>query len=122
LTLTRLFPSPENAGGLGGATRRDITLYRRAIRERWPITDDVRATVLTRLALVVDDTNASPRTVIAAVRALLQADRLNLVQEALDMKRGDETTTAADALAEVEQANRDYDSQRPAGAATEEVP
>jgi hypothetical protein len=84
---------PPGAGGVGGAaslsaaltpnlsplTRvRDTRLIARAIREQWPIPEHVRVAIPIALCEVACSEQASFRNRIAAVRALLAADRLNL--------------------------------------------
>jgi hypothetical protein len=49
----------------------------RAFRERWPIGNDFRTAVIRRLLHIVADKDASTRDVIAASRALLQAEKQN---------------------------------------------
>jgi hypothetical protein len=86
---------PNEAGGLGGDLApdegiRDTRLQAKAIRERWPMSQDVRIKVLKRLCGIIDPetedgANAGLREVIAASRALLSADKLNLEQQRLDL-------------------------------------
>jgi hypothetical protein len=60
-------------------------LEERAIRERWPLSADGRVKILKRLVKTVDDEavhdplpRPGHREVIAAARALISADKLNL--------------------------------------------
>lgn len=90
-------PLPEPEGGLGGPPAegvRDTRLYARAIRERWPLPESARIKVLKRLCKVVDeDAVHDPlpppghREVVAASRALLAADKINLEAERLELLR-----------------------------------
>ena len=71
----------DDAGGLGGFSRRDIRdirLVERALRERWPIPKALRGPLIERLAGIVQDPEASPREAISAARAILQASKINL--------------------------------------------
>lgn len=74
---------PEDPTGFGGGAR-DTRLIERAIRQRWPIPDDLRVKLPEQLRLILDNPETSPRNKIAAARALLQADVLNLEQEKRD--------------------------------------
>jgi hypothetical protein len=80
----------------------------------------VRMQVLKRLAGIVDPEHpegakARPRSVIAAARALLAADALNLRQEELERLRGTgQEETLADLVAEAEAAAAAHQpAQRP---------
>jgi len=77
------------AGDQGEASRKEYTrLEARAIRERWPMSAEVRVKVLKRLCKIVDDdawdeddwNKPGNREVISAARALISADKLNLEQ------------------------------------------
>lgn len=94
---------------------RDTRMQARAIRDRWPMSDAVRIKVLKRMCKIVDEeADHSPlpvpnhREVIAAARALLSADKLNLDQEKLDFakqlkeKATEENTVPADFDRDVE--------------------
>ena len=72
--------SADDAGGLGGTTRRgtrDTRLVDRALRERWPIPKALRGPLIERLAKIVQDPEASPREATAAARAILSASKIN---------------------------------------------
>lgn len=81
-------------GDLGGGSAPNLSgrrLEERAIRERWPMSDAVRIKILKRLTRIVDEDavhevgTPGHREVIAAARALLAADKLNLDQARLDL-------------------------------------
>jgi hypothetical protein len=74
------------AGGLGGESggARDTRLVERAVRKRWAIPDPLRAALPGVLGRILADPQASPRNKIAAARAVLAADALNLEQEKRD--------------------------------------
>ncbi len=79
---------------------KETRLHAKAIRERWPVSSTGRAKIIRRLEAIVgigpkpktgdvltlDGLIGLPRTreVISAIRALLQADRLNLEQAAFE--------------------------------------
>src|SRR5262245_34441373 len=64
--------------GSGDSVRRkELHLLRRAIRERWPIPEGLRPLVMAQLVLdAVNHPDARAR--IAAARALIAADKLNI--------------------------------------------
>lgn len=65
--------------------REDLRLVARAMRERWPIPDEVRLTLLRKLREVIVRRKTTPRELAAVGKVLLGADRLNLDQEKLDI-------------------------------------
>lgn len=64
---------------------RDVRLAERALRERFPMRPEVRASLLDMLTTIAYDKNASRRERIRAATALLQADRLNLEAARLEL-------------------------------------
>lgn len=84
------------AGELGGDNRPDglhplisRRMEERAVRERWPMSEQVRIKILQRLAGIVDPeteegSRSRRREVIAAARAIMSADKLNLEQRRID--------------------------------------
>lgn len=89
-------PSDANAGGQGGQEQyqlppslnpggqtSDTRLIARAIKERWPITPEMRQAVVVQLAKVVVNRNGdvAPREMVAAARALIAADKINLEEQ-----------------------------------------
>lgn len=77
----------EAARGGKGDTTTDARLAARAIKARWPIPDDTREELARSLRRMIDDPNTSERGRVAAHRALLDADRLNLDAEQLEELR-----------------------------------
>lgn len=83
----------EFPGGQGDElSRSDIRLLDRAIKERWPLSQDCRVKILKRLTAILDresddGAKAKTRDVIAAAKAIISADRLNLQQDALELAR-----------------------------------
>lgn len=65
----------------------DTRLCERAIRERWPMDEATRLAVLDRLRAVVNDPGVSPRESIAACKALIAADAVNIQAERLEVAR-----------------------------------
>jgi hypothetical protein len=85
---------PEIPDDAEGHRRSDSRMLERAYRERWPMGPSVRVQTLRRLARIIDDdahegepaySRPTNRDVIAAARALLAADKLNLDQQRLDL-------------------------------------
>src|SRR5262249_49206470 len=70
-----------DGGGMSGV--REMNLVHRAIRERWPIPKAKRRTLVRQL-IHTAATSEDARTVVAAVRALLEADKQNMEQEPRD--------------------------------------
>lgn len=62
----------------------DIKLLRRAIREDWPMSPEVRKMVMNQLAIVVGTSGEQTRSRVAAAKALIAADSVNVKREALD--------------------------------------
>jgi hypothetical protein len=56
---------------------KEIKDVERAFRERWPIGDAFKTAVIRRLLQIVASKDSSTRDVIAASRALLQAEKQN---------------------------------------------
>lgn len=75
--------STESAA-LIGATNKDLALARTAIRRRWPVTREMRDTVLATAHRIANDKNASPRDVVAAQKIILEADKINVAVTKLD--------------------------------------
>lgn len=73
--------------GAGGDALWDARTLERAMNERWPIPDDIRADSIHRMHEIVNDPGAKKREWIAAVRALIAADARNLDQQRLDLIR-----------------------------------
>lgn len=89
-------PAPS-VGGLGASrtiAKHDVRLAARAIRNRWPISDSDRADVmrwLSETAATTDD----DRSRIAACKAIIDADKLNMEQERRDLEIPDRVEVTA---------------------------
>lgn len=82
-------PPPAGPGD-DPPSRSEVRLELQAIAERWPMSAAVRVAILKRLANIVDPDNVegySTRLAIAASRALLAADALNVQRERLALAR-----------------------------------
>jgi hypothetical protein len=66
-------------------SRSDLRDVRRAIRERWPVPEEVRRRAIDSAAGMVEHGGDARK--LAAIRVLLDADRLNLEQAKLDLAR-----------------------------------
>ena len=62
---------------------RDTRMMAKALIQRYPMDDKLRAGIIGALVGVLVDKNASPRAKISAARALIAADRNNIEQEKL---------------------------------------
>ena len=67
-------------GVLGGGARSDARMVERAIREKWPITDEIRQLATQQMAITVGRSE-SERARVAAARVLAQFDRVNVQRE-----------------------------------------
>ena len=63
---------------------RDTRLMERALRERWPIPQELRERIVLNLIAIVANKNLSPRERTSAAKALLHADALNVEQEKME--------------------------------------
>jgi hypothetical protein len=80
------------------SSRRDLALERRAFREGWPITPEVRQQVVDE-ALNILQTARSPARRLAAARVLIAADTVNVRREAnAVMERNGERSALTDVL------------------------
>lgn len=62
---------------------KDMRLLRRAIKEGWPISPEIRQLVVSQMALVVGRSEEE-RSKVAAARVLVAADAINAKREAMD--------------------------------------
>lgn len=58
--------------------RSDVVLVGKAIRDRWPIPDEVRAKIVERLLEIVTSSDSEPRDVNQAARVLVSIDKQNV--------------------------------------------
>ena len=58
-------------------SRSELALVARAARERWPISEQTRRDLVDKLTTIALGKNQPARTQLAAIRALIAADRLN---------------------------------------------
>ena len=56
-------------------------MYAKAIRQRWPVNDDMKLKILQTLSEVLDDPSASPRERVSAAKALADVERQNQTDE-----------------------------------------
>lgn len=87
-------------------TRADLRLIETAIRDRWPISESARADVIARLELIALDDSQKTRVQLAAIRALIAADRVNLEEIRIRTEVTSESITAAIAQAEARLGDR----------------
>jgi hypothetical protein len=59
----------------------DVPTIRRAIRQRWPVTDAMRLAVADKLVKIVKGRKVEDKDAIAASKALIAADALNVREE-----------------------------------------
>ncbi len=63
---------------------RDTRMMERALRERWPIPQELRERIVLNLIAIVANKSLSPRERTSAAKALLHADQLNVEQEKME--------------------------------------
>jgi cytosine/adenosine deaminase-related metal-dependent hydrolase len=90
-----------------------MKMIERAIRNRWPISDELKAKIAERVSGIVEMSD-STRDVINAARVAIQADSLNAMREAmeLDAEKGPEihlhAHTGTEAARQVIESEPDY--------------
>lgn len=73
-----------------GFTRNDARTVRQAMRGRWPMSEEMRARIVETLALIATGQVATDgRTLVAAAKCLVEADKVNLEVEAGEIRRPD---------------------------------
>lgn len=81
---------PQSRGVLGDggehAGRYNMALVRRAIRNDWPIPDELRKLVTAQMGVVLQDDKISRRAKIAASKVILTADQVNVRREVIDVQ------------------------------------
>ena len=65
------------------AGKGNMALLRRAVRERWPMTDERRAMLLDQMFGIVER-SPDPRNKIAAAKVIVTADSINVNQQKID--------------------------------------
>ncbi len=65
-------------GGWGESTKADLLLIRQAIREDWPVPDDVRRAIIEELFQEVDTDCSDVRRFLAIVRVFLAMVKANI--------------------------------------------
>lgn len=104
------------AGVLGdGALRAgkgNMALVRRALREDWPISPELRRKLVDQMGMIVESPE-SPRDCIAAAKVLVAADSLNAKREATDLaaEKGSEPQTVVNVGVSVQQSLQAMDAR-----------
>ncbi len=85
-------PSSVHEGGLGGipvvddrTPGQDLRLIRRAVRNDWPITEEMRELILKRMRRVMKE-SPDPQVQVAAAKVVISADEVNVKRETLDVR------------------------------------
>jgi hypothetical protein len=78
----------------GGASRYNLGLVERALRNRFPVSDAIRELVVSQAVAIIRWAK-NPRTQLAAMRVLLAADALNVRREAIAGPEPDPEAMAA---------------------------
>lgn len=64
---------------------RDTRMMAKALEQRWPINENARKAIISRLLRIVADPQSSPREVTAASKALMAAESQNQKDEHLQL-------------------------------------
>ena len=73
-----------------GHARGDAKLIAMAIRKRWPVRDEVREGIMTKLSQIALTHFDDPRINVNAAKAIIQAERQNQVDELHALATGQE--------------------------------
>jgi hypothetical protein len=76
--------SPREGSGDGLTPRESFGLAEKAAKNRWPISDEMRADVIRVAQETLSDPNTRPRDRNAAMRVLASFDALNVARERID--------------------------------------
>lgn len=60
---------------------RDTRMMAKALEQRWPLNENARKAIISRLLRIIADNQSSPREVTAAAKALLAAEKQNQSDE-----------------------------------------
>ncbi len=80
----KLGGAPLGPSNLGAGGTSDLRLLRRAIRERWPLTDEQREKLPLWLVKIVGDEDLDVRGRVGAAKVIVEMDKLNMAQEQAD--------------------------------------
>lgn len=81
-----IVPPKVNGNSPDFTNKSDVTLVNRAMKDRWPVTDEHRIKAMSQISKVLD-TSEDDKLKMMAVRTLLLADQLNLKEEELEIKK-----------------------------------
>lgn len=104
--LTAQREQEANAAGRGAVFRRiaDARLEIRAVKERWPIPENLRERMVFENARVIVDPQASARDKLMATRLLIAMDQVNTKPKDLPVQiQGSTTITVNQVLAMIDQ-------------------
>jgi hypothetical protein len=80
--------SPKDDGSMIPLqTRGDLQTLGQAIRQHWPLTDRMREAAVTRLAMILADSEQGPRMHLGAIRVMAELDKANAAHEANQIAR-----------------------------------
>ena len=65
----------------GKGCEKDIRMVERAIRQRWDVPDRLRRKCIDHCEKILDDPSVTPRNALSAFKALIQADKINWLEE-----------------------------------------
>ena len=71
----------------GKGCEKDIRMVERAIRQRWDVPDRLRRKCIDHCEKILDDPSVTPRNALSAFKALIQADKINWLEESGEKDR-----------------------------------
>lgn len=72
------------SAAIATATNPELQLMRRAVRLRWPMTKEQRQKIFNIARKIADNVNCSTRDRLAAVKILIETDKINVAVTKLD--------------------------------------
>lgn len=89
--LPQVERKPQELLGDERHMRADARLLRKAVKEGWPISDELRQKVVDKLESLLD--SEQERNRIAATKVLVSADTVNVYRERIEKDQGTQTQT-----------------------------
>jgi hypothetical protein len=91
--------------------RSELRLLARAIKERWPIPDELRIETVLDMASILRNNRADLKTKVSAARVIVAADRVNIEQQRVDILKGETGVTLGSIAATLENLDAEHDER-----------